>query len=179
MITVINGTNRKNNKTRIFADYCYQWLQTNSSEKVELIALEDLPHDWFFADMYDAKQQATSLAALQDKAILPAQKFVILSPEYNGGIPGALKLFIDAISIREYAANFKGKKAALIGIASGRAGNLRGCDQLTTILNHVGTQVMPNKLPISQIGGLLENDKITHQGTLDALHQQLEAFLAF
>ncbi len=179
MITIISGTNRKGSKTRIFAAYCAEQLKTKTQEAVEFIALEDIPHDWFFADMYKPSEQAKSLAELQDKAILPAQKFLILSPEYNGGMPGALKLFIDAISIREYVANFKGKKAALIGIASGRAGNLRGCDQGTTVLNHVGVQVMPNKLPISQIGSLLEGKTITDKATLDTLDQFLDAFLAF
>jgi NAD(P)H-dependent FMN reductase len=49
-------------------------------------------------------------------------------------VPGSLKLFIDACSVREYKQNFKGKKAALVGIASGRAGNLRGMDHLTGVM---------------------------------------------
>lgn len=179
MITVISGTNRKGSKTRIFAAHCVAQLRAKTQEEIVLIALEDIPHDWFFADMYNPKQQVKSLMDLQDKAILPAQKFLVLSPEYNGGMPGALKLFIDAISVREYAANFKGKKAALIGIASGRAGNLRGCDQGTAVLNHVGVQVMPNKLPISQIGELLENNTITDKATLETLDTYLDDFLKF
>lgn len=179
MITVISGTNRKGSKTRIFAAYCAAQLKIKTEETIQFIALEDIPHDWFFADMYSPTKQAKSLAALQDETILPAQKFLILSPEYNGGMPGALKLFIDAVSVREYAANFKGKKAALIGISSGRSGNIRGCDQGANVLSHVGVQVMPNKLPISQIEGLLEGDVITDKGTLETLDQYLEAFLAF
>ena len=179
MITVISGTNRTNSMTSVVARHCVEQLQAKTTEEVQYIDLATIPHDWFFADMYNPQQQAKSLAALQDEAILPAQKFIIVSPEYNGGVTGALKLFIDAISIREYAANFRGKKAALIGVASGRAGNLRGCDQLVSILNHVGMTTLPNSLPISQIGGLVEDGKLTNEGTIEALSKQLDTFLAF
>ncbi|MEM0994563.1 MAG: NAD(P)H-dependent oxidoreductase [Bacteroidota bacterium] len=178
MITVISGTNNKNNKTQIFAHYAYEYLKTKADVQVKYLALDQIEHDYFFPAMY--KSQASSLAKLQDEYILPAQKFVIVSPEYNGGVSGALKLFLDACSVREYSATFKGKKAALIGVASGRAGNLRGMGQLSQILNHVGTIVFPNQLPISSIGKLLnEENEITSTATTTALQKQLDGFLDF
>lgn len=179
MITVISGVNRPNSMTALVASHCVERLKAKTSEEVQYIDLAKIPHDWFSPDMYKADKQAKSLASVQDAAVLPAQKFVIVSPEYNGGMSGAFKLFIDGISIREYAANFKGKKATLIGVASGRAGNLRGCDQIASILNHVGMTTMPNKLPISQIDKLVKDGKIVDEGTIETLDKQLDAFLAF
>jgi NAD(P)H-dependent FMN reductase len=180
MITVISCSNRKDNKCRIFAEHYAAVLRTKGDEPVELLVLEDIPHDWFFPEMYEGEDQAVSLAGIQDKYMLPADKFVFVSSEYNGSYPGALKLFIDAISVREYKATFKGKKAALVGVATGRAGNLRGMDHLTGVLNHVGTIVLPNKLPISKIGSLLSaEDKITDSDTLKAIEQQIDEFYAF
>ena len=86
--------------------------------------------------------------------MLAADKFWFVFPEYNGGIPGMLKLFLDAISVRAYKATFHGKKACLTGISTGRAGNLRGLDQLTNILNYLQVIVHPNKVPISSISRL-------------------------
>ncbi|MEL6717380.1 MAG: NAD(P)H-dependent oxidoreductase [Bacteroidota bacterium] len=178
MITVISGTNNNGNKTSIFAQHTFEVLKSKTSETVKFLDLEHIPHDYFSPEMYD--RQAASITKIQDEYIIPAEKFYIISPEYNGGISGALKLFLDACSIREYKASFKGKKAALIGIASGRAGNLRGLDQLSSILNHVGTIVLPNKLPISSIKSLLnEQEEIVASGTLTAIEQQLDAFLNF
>lgn len=180
MITVISSSNRKDNKCRIFAEHYVAMLKTKGNETVELLALEDIPHDWFFPEMYEGEDQALSLAGIQDKYMLPADKFVFVSSEYNGSFPGALKLFIDAISVREYKATFKGKKAALVGVATGRAGNLRGMDHLTGILNHVGTIVLPNKLPISKINALLDtNENIIDKDTLKAIEQQIDEFYAF
>ncbi len=180
MITVISGTNRKNSECLHFAKAYQELLQKHSSEEIKLLALEDIPHDWFHPHMYAKGKQSPSLTAIQDDFMLPAEKFVFLSPEYNGGFPGALKLFIDGCSVREYRATFQGKKAALVGIASGRAGNLRGMDQFTGILHHVGMIVLPYQLPISRIGGLLdETGHIADESTLIAMEKQAVEFLAF
>lgn len=158
MITVVSGTNRRGSECLNFANYYAAQLRELTPDPVKVLALESIPHDWFSPDMYTGEGQAASLAALQDEYILPARKFAFFISEYNGGVPGALKLFIDGVSIRRYADNFRGKKAALIGVASGRAGNLRGMDHLTGVLNHLGTIVMPNKLPISRIEELIGLD---------------------
>lgn len=178
MIVVINGTNHSQNKSKIFATYLYHQLEKKATEPVKYLSLADIPHDYFFADMY--QQQADSIVKIQDEYLLPATKFMIISPEYNGGIPGALKLFLDACSVRHYSQTFSGKKAALVGTATGRAGNLRGMDQLAQILNHVGTIVMPNKLPISSISALMNSEgEIISKPTKKRLEQQVIDLLAF
>ncbi len=180
MITVISGTNRLNSEALHFANHYFELLSQKADEPVKLLALEKIPHDWFHPDMYEKGAQSPSLSVLQDEFILPATKFVYVIPEYNGGFPGVLKLFLDACSIREYRPSFLGKKAALVGVATGRAGNLRGIEHLTGILHHVGTIVMPQILPISSIEKLLdEKGNITDTGTLMAIERQVEAFLAF
>lgn len=180
MITVISGTNRLNSEALHFADHYFRLLAQKAKEPVKLLALERISHDWFHPDMYEKDHQTPSLAALQDEYILPATKFVYVIPEYNGGFPGALKLFIDACSVRDYRANFFGKKAALIGVATGRAGNLRGIDHLTGIMHHVGTIVMPQVLPISSIEKLMDAEgSITDPATLHTMERHVEAFLAF
>ena len=66
-------------------------------------------------------------------------------------------MFIDALSVRKYEETFSGKVAALIGIASGRAGNLRGMEHLTGVLNFLKMHVYPDKLPISGIKEIIDN----------------------
>ena len=178
MITVISGTNNNGNKTSIFAQHVFELLKNKTSVEVKFLDLEHIAHDYFYPEMYD--QQAPSITKIQDEYIIPAEKFYVISPEYNGGISGALKLFLDACSIRAYKESFKNKKAALVGIASGRAGNLRGLDQLSGIFNHVGTVVLPNKLPISSIKSVLnDKDEIVLESAIEAIEKQVEAFLEF
>ena len=180
MVTVISGTNRKGSTCKVFAEKYCELLAEHLGEEVQLLALEDLPHDWFSPEMYASGEQSPSLTAVQDKYILAARHFVFISPEYNGSYPGALKLFIDACSVREYALNFKGKKAALVGVASGRAGNLRGMGDLAGVLHYLGTTTMPNQLPISSIGKLLNIDKvIVDPDTLATLANHAQVFTDF
>ncbi|MCB9265300.1 MAG: NAD(P)H-dependent oxidoreductase [Lewinellaceae bacterium] len=178
MITVISGTNRKNSECLKFARLYFEMLKESTEEEVKLLALEHIPYDWFFPEMYT--RQAPSLKRLQDEYILPATKFVFVTPEYNGSFPGAVKLFIDACTVRKYTSNFKGKKAALVGIATGRAGNLRGMEHLTGVLNFLGTVVMPDKLPISRISDLKDGEgDVIDEETLEAMRIHALEFLEF
>lgn len=153
-------------------------FQAQTDEKIRLLSLEEMTHDWFHAAMYDEPSQ--SLIQIQDEYILPAEKFFFVLSEYNGSLPGSLKLFLDALSVREIEATFKNKKAAMAGVASGRAGNLRGMDHLTTVLHHLGTIVMPTQIPISSIHGLLDNNmEIIDVATIAVMEKQVEEFLLF
>jgi len=178
MITIICGTNRPNSETIKFARKFHELFAAKGA-KVKLLDLANIPHDWFFPEMHDASTQAPSIARIQDEYIFPAEKLFIISPEYNGSYPGVLKLFLDAISIRDYPKNFKNKKAALSGVASGRAGNLRGIDHLTGVLHHVGTTVMPQSLPISLVGTLFEKNGAIKASTVEVMNKFVEAFLDF
>lgn len=180
MITIISGTDRKKSESLHFAKKYAEIIATKTDEQVKILALEDVPHDWWHTGMYEDDGQTGSVGELQDEFMLPAQKFIYITPEYNGSFPGVLKLFIDACSVRDYKATFKNKKAALVGVATGRAGNLRGMEHLTGILNHVGTIVLPNKLPISKIESLMDDEgNITDQATIRSIEKHIDELLAF
>ena len=180
MITIIAGSNRKGSLTKVFAEKYREILSKETNQKIQLLALEELPHDWFLASMYQGSDMPDSLKAIQEQYILPARGFIVLSPEYNGSFPGVLKLFIDACSVRKYTENFKGKKAAFIGIASGRAGNLRGMGHLASIFNHLGATTMPNQLPLSSVEALMnENDQVVDEDAIAAMTAHAREFVAF
>lgn len=179
MITVFSGTNRKNSRSQIVAQYLYETLK-KQEEEVLLFSMEDLPADLLHVDMYSEEGQSKALAAIQDKYLVPANKFYFVVPEYNGGIPGVLKLFLDACSIRKYADSFHGnKKAALVGISAGRSGGLRGLEYMTGFLNYLKINVLPNKLPISLIDNVIKEDVLVDEATQKVLQEQMKEFLAF
>lgn len=177
MILVISGTNRPNSKTRIVADYVYDYLKKHHKEEIRFFSLEDLPQEILHNAMYESDNIAESIVAIQEDLVIPSSRWIIISPEYNGSIPGVLKLFIDAISIRKYSDNFKGKKAALIGVSTGKAGNLRGMDHLTSMLNYLNMHVHPEKLPVSGIHNILDDDHNLDLLTKGNLIRIVEDFL--
>ena len=182
MITVISGTNRKDSLSKIVAQHVFELLQENTSEEIKFLSLEDLPDGILHVDMYGSENQSKELAALQDEFVIPADKFYFIIPEYNGSFPGILKLFMDACSVRKYKESFHGgKKAALLGLASGRAGNLRGLDHFSGVLNYLQISVMPPHQPIGNIEKLLDKsvDKINDKETIKLLESQIRKFINF
>ena len=178
MILILSGTNRPKSKTRIIAQQVYdQVLSQSNGEEVVLYSLEDMPVDVLNDSMYMAANQNKVLTEIQDQLIIPATKWIIVCPEYNGSFPGILKLFIDALSIRKYAETFKGKKVALIGVSSGRAGNLRGMEHLTGLLNYLGMYVFPSKLPISSIESAMDTENNLNEETKNALLSLTQSFI--
>ncbi|MEO0895603.1 MAG: NAD(P)H-dependent oxidoreductase [Bacteroidota bacterium] len=180
MITVINGSNRKNNHTAIFADFVFNRLKEQVGDQVNKLDLADLGPEIIHEAMYQKDGQASEVSHIQEVYFKPSDKFWFFVPEYNGSIPGILKLLIDAISVREGKETFSNKKACITGIASGRAGNLRGMDHLADILNHMNVAVLPNKQPISSIYKLIDKDQqLVDESTKNCLEAQKEAFLSF
>jgi NAD(P)H-dependent FMN reductase len=114
---------------------------------------------------------------LENDILTPTNKFIFISPEYNGSIPGVLKLMFD---ISDYKKAWWGKKALLTGVATGRGGNLRGLEHLTSILHYLKVNVHPNKLPISLVHNLMDEAGDIHDAwTVRAIDSQVEEFIQF
>ncbi len=180
MITIFSGTNRRNSRTLPVAKQFSYLFEKYTDEQVRLFSLHNLPLDFIHNGMYAESGQHDRISEIQDQYLIPAEKFFFVFPEYNGGMPGILKFFIDACSVREYKPSFKNKKAAMAGISTGRAGNLRGMDHLTDVLNHVGTIVLPNRLPISKVDQLVDKEgMVSDEETLKSMERQILEFLEF
>jgi chromate reductase, NAD(P)H dehydrogenase (quinone) len=180
MITVISATNRKNSETLKIAKHYASLLENNATEEVRLLDLCLLPNDIIHDDMYSIEGQSLALRSIQEEYMVAADKFVFVVPEYNGSVPGILKLFIDACSVYRMKDTFKrgDKKALLVGVSSGRAGNLRGMIHLTGMLNYLNITVHPNQLPISKVDTLLnESAEVVDAETLKVTKLHVEDFL--
>lgn len=149
MITIIAATNRPGSSTLKVAKY-YQQLMEKAGGKTQLFSLEKVPVDIAFNEVFGKRSEA--FQGILNEYIAPSQKFVFVVPEYNGSFPGILKTFLDAI----HPDLLRGKKVALLGVSSGRAGNLRGMEHLTGILNYLGLFIHPNRLPVSSVLTLLD-----------------------
>lgn len=180
MITIISGSNRKNNKTLHFAKYAFEKLQLEFEGEVRFLDLSELEGNVVYDNMYKDSDQPKMIQHIQDTYFIPSTKFWFFIPEYNGSYPGIVKLLLDAMSTREYKPSFADKKACITGIASGRAGNLRGMDHLAEVLNHLGIHVHPNKNPISSIFKLLNSeDNSFNQDTEETIQKQIKQILQF
>ena len=165
MYLIISGTNRKDSFTLRIAKLYHSILKKKNIE-AHVLSLTGL----------DLMDRNPAVIELEKKWLLPAEKYIFISPEYNGSIPGVLKCLIDVSDVKKV---WKGKKALLTGVSKGRAGNLRGMDHLTGIMHYVGTVVHPNKLPISVVDTLFKEDEMSHQETIREINRQLDEFIHF
>jgi chromate reductase, NAD(P)H dehydrogenase (quinone) len=182
MITIISSTNREGSNSTHIAKHYYNLLKNNTLEEVRFLDLKNIPLDWYENDSLKKETQHQELRKIQEQYIIPAEKFVFVIPEYNGSFPGVLKLFIDACSVYMMSETFKigTKKAMLVGIAAGRAGNVRGLDHFAGILHYLNISVLPNLLPISSVGKLLDaNGNVTDEATKQVIQAQIESFLMY
>ena len=163
---IISGTNRKDSNTIKIAQL-YQRVLADRNIPSRILSLEEL----------DLSSRNPIFVEMEKQMLVPAEKVIFVAPEYNASIPGVLKTLLD---LSEYKIVWLGKKALLVGISTGRSGNVRGMEHLTSILNYMNVVVHPNKLPISSVHKLLNgSDAITDADTLSAINKQLDEFIKF
>ncbi len=163
---IISGTNRKDSNTYKVALQYQRALRTRNIQ-AKLLSLEDI----------DLSSRSEAYIQVEQEFLIPYQKFIFISPEYNGSIPGVLKTLLD---LSDYKKVWNGKKALLVGISTGRSGNVRGMEHLTSILHYMKVNVHHNKLPISSVHTFLNESDIIHDPeTLRAIDHQLDEFIKF
>ena len=133
-ITIISATNREDSNTEKVANYYLSVLKSKGVE-VDLFSLKSLPESFLHSDLFG--KRSPDFQKFIDIHIEHQTKFIFIVPEYNGSFAGILKVFLDAISPIIWSDN----KACLVGVSTGRAGNLRGLEHLTNILNYLKLNV--------------------------------------
>ncbi len=172
-ITIISATNREGSNTEHIANYYFNTLK-NKGINATILSLKALPSSFLTTDLYG--QRSPEFQKIIDTYIENQTKFIFISPEYNGSFAGVLKVFLDAVPPKIWQDN----KACLVGISSGRAGNLRGMEHLTNILNYLKVNVYHNKLPISVVTNLLnESGALVDNETQKVIDLQIDGFLSF
>lgn len=172
-ITIISATNRPDSNTEKVANYYRSLLKTKGIE-ANMLSLKNLPESVLHSDLYG--KRSAEFQQILDEFVVKQEKFIFIAPEYNGSFAGVLKVFLDAIPPSLWTDN----KACLIGVSTGRAGNLRGMEHLTNILNYLKVNVYHNKLPISRVDTLLDSSgNFNDPDTQKAIEIQLDGFLRF
>jgi chromate reductase len=173
MVTIIASTNRPGSSTLQLAQYYQKQLAAKGME-AGLLSLAQLPPNLIETDLYGKRSDAFN--EIQD-IITATDKFLFLIPEYNGSYPGVLKVFVDACSFPE---SFYDKKAALVGLSSGKYGNIRGIDHFTGVCHYLNLHIMPLKIHIASIRKEMdEHGNLTAEDTLRYTNEQMDKFIKF
>ena len=174
MITIVSATNREDSITYKVSMF-YSKLLDQRHVKNQILDLRNLPNDFVFSNIGDISSD--NFIKQVEHYIDKADKFIIISPEYHGSYPGVFKAFIDCAG----NSGIKSKKVALVGVSSGRAGNLRGLDHLSALFHHLRAEVYSFKPKLSVIHKLFndKDDVLDDPDTLKIINNQLNGFLTF
>ncbi|HXT10527.1 MAG TPA: NADPH-dependent FMN reductase [Candidatus Angelobacter sp.] len=173
MITLLIGTNRPGNNSRKIARQVEE-VYAELNVPIRVMDLADLPTEIFAPSSYAEKPKSFQPFA---EGILQSSGVHVISPEYNGGIPGVLKYFIDMLKFPE---SFERRPVCFTGVAAGIWGALRPIEQLQAIFGYRNAFIYPERVFLAQIHGLLdENGRLKNPELLERLRKQAHGFVEF
>ncbi len=173
MITLLIGTNRPGSNTRKVARHVEE-IYAGLKVPLRVLDLAALPPEIFLPASYAEKPK--SFRPFSD-AILQSSGVVVVSPEYNGGIPGVLKYFIDMLKFPE---SFTDRPVCFVGLAAGMWGALRPIEQLQAIFGYRNAFIYPHRVFLPNINDLLDDaDRLKDPELLERLQTQASGFVDF
>lgn len=173
MIALIVGTNRPGSNTRKVAKQVEE-IYAEAKVPLTVLDLANLPPEIFSPTSYGAKPP--SFTPFSD-TILKADGLHVVTPEYNGSIPGVLKYFIDMLKFPE---SFDRRPVCFTGLAAGLWGALRPVEQLQAIFGYRNAFVYPERVFIPGIGDQLNDaGRLIDEELVGRLRKQVAGFTDF
>lgn len=169
-IVVLVGTSRKGNYSESVAKYIASELK-KSGQLTEVV----LPLDHLSEPVTARSEKEIAKKTEWSNIMESADGLVIVTPEYNHGYPGELKLMLDQL-YSEYA----GKPVVVCGVSDGNMGGGRVVENLLPVLIALGMIPMRRGVYFSKVDELFgkngnpENESISRQilSMVDFLLQQ-------
>ena len=172
-ITLIAGTNRPDSNTRKITA-AVETVYSELGHPIQFLDLAQLPPDIFDPSSYDTAP--ASFQHFQD-VVNSSEGLHIVTPEYNGSIPGILKYFIDMLDM---PGSFKGKSFCFTGLAAGQWGGMHSVEVLQNLVIGQGGKVFPTRVFIPGVRGVIsEEGQLTDEGILKRLLSQAAGFIDF
>src|ERR1051325_1042849 len=149
MITLLVGTNRPDSNARKVAAQVEE-IYRDLKEPLKVLDLADLPQEIFHPRSYAEKPASFKPFS---EGILLSSGLVVVTPEYNGSLPGVLKYFIDMLKFPE---SFERRPVCFVGVAAGMWGALRPIEQLQMIFGYRNAFIYPERVFMPRVGDLLD-----------------------
>lgn len=161
-LQIISGTDRPNSNALRVSRYL-QKLYGREGVEAGILDLRDFPLEEAAGGKYGLDippiDKFVSVATGSDG-------LVVVCPEYNGGYPGILKLFIDYMP---FPGALEKKPVAFVGEATGAFGAMRAVEQLQQVMGYRHAHIFPERVFIPRINKNFDEEK----GIKNDLQQQL------
>jgi chromate reductase, NAD(P)H dehydrogenase (quinone) len=173
MITLLVGTNRPGSNARKVARHLEE-IYAGLKVPLRLLDLAGLPPEIFSPSSYAEKPKSFAPFA---EAVLRSSGLHVVTPEYNGSLPGVLKYFIDMLKFPE---SFEKRPVCFVGEAAGMWGALRPVEQLQAIFGYRNSYIYPERVFLPRINDLLDDaGRLKDTELVQRLQAQAEGFVDF
>ncbi len=143
-ITIVSSSIRTGRKSNRVATYLEQKLRERGFE-VSVADLRDYNFPLFEERLKFLTAPPQNLRDYADQ-IKNAEGIIIVTPEYNGGIPPSLKNAIDVLN-----AEWQGKPVGLVAVSGGNFGGSQVLTSLLFTLWKMGTWVVPASFQVANV----------------------------
>jgi NAD(P)H-dependent FMN reductase len=144
-LPILYGSVRKNRRSFSVATFAQRLLEKRPDVETRLFDPRDLPFGNLVEREWEIEAPAPEVREFV-REMGRADGFVVVTPEYNFGIPGALKNLLDHVYDE-----WNRKPFAMV-TAGGTSGGLRAADQLRQVVSGVGAFVVPAHVSVQFIG---------------------------
>jgi len=159
-VLVLAGSLRRASLNKRLAKFAAKQVE-EAGLSATYLDLKDYPLPVYDGDD-EAEHGVPENARSLRQAFIDHEGLILVCPEYNGSISGALKNVIDWISRPDgdvpMTAAFRDLTALLLAASPGGLGGLRGLVHVRAILGGVGTLVLPGQHAVSKAHEVLGED---------------------
>lgn len=144
---------------------------------LEVFELHDVP--LYNADL-DTDERRPEAVRRWKARVDGADGLILVSPEYNYGVPGVVKNALDWASRPGFRSPMAGKPTGIMGASGGASGTMRGQEQLKLNLLGMVAQVFPHPgVAVRSAGEKIQDGVLTDEKTRSFVADYLEAFVAW
>ncbi len=151
-IPVLIGSVRRGRQTPKAALFVKNRMEATGKILSELLDLREINLPIMEERLGHREDPPPGLQFLADK-IRYGDGLVLVSPEYNNGIPGVLKNALDYLY-----EEFHRKPVAIVTVSNGAYGGINALAQLRLVLLAMGANPVPTRLPIGNIEDMLDEN---------------------
>lgn len=141
----------------------------------ERIDIGSVPH--YDQDVEDAALPESVANARQ--RVAAAQAIIIVTPEFNHGLPGVLKNALDWLSRPAFDSCMTGKPVFFVTLGPGALGGVRAQYQLRETLSSMLCELIAlPEVVVNHVGAKVEDGLLTDPATLSFIASMLDRFLS-
>ena len=169
---IISGTNRPGSNS-LKISKLMQNIYKELGETTEIIDLQEFKLGDLDGTQYSNNKPVWLEEA--NKKIKNSDGLLFVVPEYNGSMPGVLKLFIDHL---EYPGVFIHRPVSFIGLGGMFAG-LRPVEHCQQVFGYRNSFIFPDRVFLPNVWTIMENDTISKAEIMALLVDQAKGFTTF